>query len=185
MPNTYSQIYIQIVFAVKGRQNLIHPDWKAELNQYISGIITNKGQKSIIVNGVPDHIHVFVGLKPSISISDLVRDIKNNSSNFINRQGWINGRFAWQEGFGAFSYSQSHIENVYSISSIRRNTIRKKISGRNIWNFCRNLKWNIMRNIYLNGLKKNNIISDNNVIPPGFSVCVCPVVRIMSSLQDC
>jgi REP element-mobilizing transposase RayT len=84
MPGTYSQIYIQIVFAVKGRENLIGKNWKDELHKYISGIITKKGQKSIIVNGVSDHIHVFVGLKPSMAISDLVRDIKNNSCNFIN-----------------------------------------------------------------------------------------------------
>jgi len=114
MPNTYSQIYIQIVFTVKGRQNLISANNKQELNKYISGIITNKGQKSIIVNGMPDHIHIFVGLQPSISISDLVRDIKNNSSRFINEQGWVNGKFSWQEGYGAFSYSHSQIEKVYN-----------------------------------------------------------------------
>ena len=82
MPGTFSQIYIQIVFAVKGRQNLIGKEWKDELHKYISGIITNKGQKSIIVNGVADHVHIFVGLKPAMAISDLVRDIKNNSSMF-------------------------------------------------------------------------------------------------------
>ncbi len=113
MPGTYSQLYIQIVFAVKGRQNLIAKEWRDELHKYISGIITGKGQKSIIVNGVADHIHCFVGLKPSMSISDLVRDIKNNSSKYVNENGWVNGKFRWQEGFGSFSYSHSHIENVY------------------------------------------------------------------------
>jgi REP element-mobilizing transposase RayT len=113
MPGTYSQLYIQIVFAVKGRQNLIDKEWRDELHKYISGIITGKGQKSIIVNGVADHIHCFVGLKPSMSISDLVRDIKNNSSKYVNENGWVNGKFRWQEGFGSFSYSHSHIENVY------------------------------------------------------------------------
>ena len=113
MPGTYSQLYIQIVFAVKGRQNLIEKEWRDELHKYISGIITGKGQKSIIVNGVADHIHCFVGLKPSMSISDLVRDIKNNSSKYVNENGWVNGKFRWQEGFGSFSYSHSHIENVY------------------------------------------------------------------------
>lgn len=114
MPNTYSQIYIQIVFTVKGRQNLISSKNKEELNKYISGIITNKGQKSIIVNGMPDHIHIFVGLQPTMVISDLVRDIKNNSSKFINEQGWVNGKFSWQEGYGSFSYSHSQIERVYN-----------------------------------------------------------------------
>ncbi|MBC9794631.1 IS200/IS605 family transposase [Sinomicrobium weinanense] len=113
MPGTFSQIYIQVVFAVKGRQNLIAQSWKDNLYKYISGIIKGKGQKSIIVNGMPDHIHVFIGLKPSMAISDLVRDIKNNSSKFINENKFVKGNFSWQEGYGAFSYSQSHIDNVY------------------------------------------------------------------------
>lgn len=113
MAGTYSQIFIQIVFAVKGRENLIADSWKEELFKYISGIITKKGHKSIIFNGVKDHIHIFVGLKPSMSISDLVRDIKNNSSNFINEKKYVKGKFSWQEGFGAFSYSNSQVEIVY------------------------------------------------------------------------
>ncbi|MFN8276601.1 MAG: IS200/IS605 family transposase [Chitinophagales bacterium] len=114
MPGTYSQIYLQFVFAVKGRQNLISPSWKDELNKYISGIIKGKDQKAIITNGMPDHVHCFVGLKPSIRISDLVRDIKNNSSKFINDNGFVKGQFAWQEGYGVFSYSHSHIPRVYN-----------------------------------------------------------------------
>jgi putative transposase len=114
MPGTYSQIYIQIVFAVKRRENLIGKSWKDELFKYISGIITNKGQKSIIVNGVSDHIHIFVGLKPSMAISDLVRDVKNNSSNFINDKKFVKGKFSWQEGYGAFSYAHSQVEQVYN-----------------------------------------------------------------------
>lgn len=114
MAGTYSQIYIQIVFAVKGRQNLIGKEWQEELNKYISGIITNKGHKTMIVNGVSDHIHVFVGLKPSMAISDLVRDIKNNSSNFINDRKLVKGKFSWQEGYGAFSYAQSQVKTVYN-----------------------------------------------------------------------
>jgi len=114
MAGTYTQIYIQIVFAVRGRENLIAKAWRDELHKYISGIITNKGQKSIIVNGVADHIHVFVGLKPAMAISDLVRDIKNNSSNFINERKFMKGKFSWQEGYGAFSYAHSQIEQVYN-----------------------------------------------------------------------
>ena len=113
MPGTYSQIYVQYVFAVKGRANLLHDDWRDELFKYISGIITGKDQKAIIVNGYRDHVHVFVGLKPSMKISDLIRDIKNNSSNFINSNNWIKGKFSWQEGYGVFTYSHSHIDNVY------------------------------------------------------------------------
>jgi REP element-mobilizing transposase RayT len=113
MPGTYSQVYIQVVFAVKGRENLIGKEWKDELHKYLSGIITGKDQKSIIVNGMPNHIHAFIGLRPSMAISDLVRDIKNNSSNFINEKKFVKGKFAWQEGYGSFSYSHSYLDNVY------------------------------------------------------------------------
>jgi len=113
MPGTFHQIYIQIVFAVKGRENLISNNWKTELYKYTAGIVKGKGQKSIIVNGMADHIHAFVGLRPVMSISDLVRDMKNNSSNFINDQKLVKGKFEWQEGYGAFSYSHSHIGKVY------------------------------------------------------------------------
>ncbi|MDW8850982.1 IS200/IS605 family transposase [Flavobacterium sp. MMLR14_040] len=112
MANTYSQLYIHIVFAVKERQNLISANWKDEIYKYITGIITNKGQKLIAINGMPDHIHILIGLKPDQSISDLVRDIKSNSSKFIKDKKWINGKFEWQTGFGAFSYSHSQLTNV-------------------------------------------------------------------------
>ena len=82
MAGTYSQIYIQVVFAVKGRQNILHKAWREEVFKYMCGIITNKGHKPIIINGVEDHVHVFIGLKPAMALSDLVRDVKNNSSNF-------------------------------------------------------------------------------------------------------
>jgi REP element-mobilizing transposase RayT len=112
MADTYSQLYIQIVFAVKGRQNLISKKWKDEMYKYITGIITNQKQKLIAINGMPDHIHILVGIKPNISLSDLVRDIKSSSSKFINEQKWINGKFEWQNGFGAFSYGHSQLTNV-------------------------------------------------------------------------
>ncbi|MFC0877064.1 IS200/IS605 family transposase [Saccharicrinis sp. FJH2] len=114
MPGTYSKIYVQYVFAVSGRENLLHKKWREELFKYIAGIIKGKNQKPIIVNGYLDHVHAFVGLQPSMPISDLVRDIKNNSSNFINNQRYVPGRFRWQEGYGVFSYSHSQIENVYN-----------------------------------------------------------------------
>jgi putative transposase len=114
MAGTFSQIYIQVVFAVQGRQNLLQKEWRQEVFKYMAGIIKNKGQKPIIINGVEDHVHVFLGLKPAMALSDLVRDIKNNSSNFINEQNWIKGKFNWQEGYGAFSYSHSQIETVYT-----------------------------------------------------------------------
>ncbi len=113
MAGTFSQMHIQVVFAVKYRQNLIDPAWETDLYKYISGIISNKNQKSIIVNGMPDHIHVFFGLRPATAVADVVRDIKNNSTRYINEQGFVKGKFCWQEGYGCFSYSQSHIQNVY------------------------------------------------------------------------
>ncbi|MES2848016.1 MAG: IS200/IS605 family transposase [Bacteroidota bacterium] len=113
MPGTFSQIYIQMVFAVKGRENLISNKWSIELHKYIAGIIKGKNQKPIIVNGMPDHIHAFVGLRPAMSIADLIRDVKNNSTNFINKSKFVKRKFEWQEGYGAFSYSHSHINNVY------------------------------------------------------------------------
>ena len=112
MPNTYSQIYIQIVFAVKGRENLISKNNREELHKYITGIIQKREQKLLSIFCMPNHTHILVGLKPSISVSDLVRDIKAGSSKFINDSKWIKGKFNWQEGFGAFSYSRSHIDNV-------------------------------------------------------------------------
>ena len=114
MSSTYSRLYIQYVFAVKGRQNLLHKAWREEVFKYMAGIIREKDQKPIIVNGVTDHVHVFVGLKPTMNISHLIRDVKNNTSNFINDRGFISGKFSWQEGYGAFSYAHSQINNVYN-----------------------------------------------------------------------
>jgi len=113
MASTFSQIYIQYVFAVKGRENLLQKPWRDEVFKYMAGIIQGKNQKPIIVNGVADHVHVFVGLRPAMSISDLVRDIKNNSSNFINDHKFVKGKFSWQEGYGAFSYAHSQLNEVY------------------------------------------------------------------------
>jgi putative transposase len=112
MANTYTQIYLQIVFSVKGRQNLIHKNWKDELHKYICGVVNGKDQKVYAIGGVADHIHILVSIKPTILISDLVRDIKANSSKWINDNHYIIGKFQWQDGFGAFSYSQSHLDNV-------------------------------------------------------------------------
>ena len=126
MPNTYTQIYIQIVFAVKGKQNLIHNDHREELHKYITGIVQNRGQKMLAIFCMPDHTHIFIGLKPSIAISDLVRDIKAGSSKFINDNKWMRGKFNWQEGFGAFSYSRSHIDKVVQYILNQQEHHRKK-----------------------------------------------------------
>ncbi len=112
MPNTYTQLHIQIVFAVKGRENLILKSNRDELQKYISGIVSNRGQKLLAIFCMPDHTHLLIGLKPNIAISDLVRDIKAGSSKFINEQKWVKVKFNWQEGFGAFSYGKSQTDSV-------------------------------------------------------------------------
>ena len=111
MPNTYTQLYVQIVFAVKGRQCSIKESFREELQKYITGIITAKKQKLYAIYCMPDHTHILVSMKPDISISDLVRDIKANSSSFIKEKELARS-FAWQTGFGAFSYSKSQTMNV-------------------------------------------------------------------------
>lgn len=110
--STYSQIYIQIVFAVKHREALITKDWEEELFKYITGIITNKDQKLLAINGMPNHIHILIGMKPSCCLSDLVREIKKSSNAFIKEKKFTKHTFNWQEGFGAFSYSHSALDNV-------------------------------------------------------------------------
>jgi REP-associated tyrosine transposase len=112
MANTYTQIYIQIVFAVEGRQNLLQPEHNDELQKYITGIIAGQNQKLLAINNMPDHVHLLAGLRADLSLSELVRDIKANSSRFINEKKWVSGRFFWQEGFGAFSYSRSQLDAV-------------------------------------------------------------------------
>jgi putative transposase len=112
MANTYSQIYLQIVFAVKGRKSLIDKKWRDELYQYICGIVSGKEQKVFAIGGIADHIHLLVSIKPNIAVSDLVRDIKANSSKWINEKGFVSGQFQWQEGFGAFSYAKAQLDTV-------------------------------------------------------------------------
>ncbi len=126
MANTYSQIYIQVVFAVKNRNALIHHSWDEKLFQYITGIIKNKGQKVIVINGVADHIHIFIGLKPNCNLSDLVREVKKASNMFINDNKLSKYKFSWQTGFGAFSYSKSHIDAVYKYIINQKNHHKKK-----------------------------------------------------------
>lgn len=112
MANTYTQIYIHVVFAVEGRQNLIRPEHDDELQQYITGIVSGQKQKLIAINNMPDHLHLLVGMKPDLSLSDLMRDVKAGSSKFINEKRWVAGRFSWQEGFGASSYARSQLGAV-------------------------------------------------------------------------
>lgn len=110
--STFSQIYIQIVFAVKNRDALIDVSWEERLYQYITGIVQKKEQKMLAINGVSDHIHFFIGMKPSCCLSDLVREVKKSSNEMINENRLSKFKFHWQEGYGAFSYSHSQIDNV-------------------------------------------------------------------------
>ena len=112
MANTYTQIYLHVVFAVEGRQNLIAPEHNDELQKYITGIVTAQKHKLIAINNMPDHLHLLVGLRPDAALSDLVRDVKAGSSKFINEKRWVMGRFSWQEGFGAFSHARSQLDAV-------------------------------------------------------------------------
>ncbi|WP_297100685.1 IS200/IS605 family transposase [uncultured Draconibacterium sp.] len=112
MANTYTQIHIQAVFSVQNRLCVIRPDWESDLYRYITGIIQNNGHKLLTINGMPDHIHILFGLRPNQSLSSLMQDVKANSSKWINQNNFVSGRFSWQEGFGAFSYSKSQISRV-------------------------------------------------------------------------
>ncbi|MGO8765443.1 MAG: IS200/IS605 family transposase [Limisphaerales bacterium] len=112
MANPYTQIYLHVVFAVEGRQSLIQSEHNDELQKFITGIVTARNQKLIVINNMPDHLPLLVGLRPDSSLSDLVRDVKAGSSKFVNEQPWVLGRFSWQEGFGAFSYSRSQLGAV-------------------------------------------------------------------------
>lgn len=112
MANTYTQIHIHFVFAVKFRDGIIQSKWKEDLYKYMTGIIQNNNHKLLAINGMPDHIHILIGLRPAQSISDLMKEVKQSSSKWINQNKLTNGHFEWQEGYGAFSYSKSQINQV-------------------------------------------------------------------------
>ena len=148
MANTYTQIYIQVVFAVEGRQNLIRPEHKEELQKYMTGIVTGQGQKLLAIHCMPDHTHILIGQQPDIALSDLVAAIKTGATNLINRSRWIAGRFNWQGGFGAFSYSHSQLTPVI----------------RYIQNQVRHHAKKTFRQEYVEFLKKFNVVHDERYI---------------------
>ena len=112
MANTYTKIYLQLVFSPLGHENVIPVKHKEELQKYATGIIQNRRHKLLAINYMPDHVHIFIGYQPSQSLPDLLRDIKANTSKFINEKKWLPGKFQWQEGYGAFSYGHSQINDV-------------------------------------------------------------------------
>jgi REP-associated tyrosine transposase len=112
MANTYTQIYIQAVFSPKYRARLISPKWEDELYKYMTGILQNHGHKMLAINGMPDHIHLFFGMKPHEALSDLIGAVKKSSTDWINDNNLVKGKFQWQLGFGGFSYADSQIDRV-------------------------------------------------------------------------
>ena len=126
MANTFTQIYIQAVFVVKNRDCLINKKWEDELYKYITGIVQGNNHKMLVVNGVSDHIHMFVNIKPDQSVSDLLKEVKGSSSKWINEKGFLRGKFNWQAGYGAFSYSKSQIDRVIKYINRQEEHHKKK-----------------------------------------------------------
>jgi REP element-mobilizing transposase RayT len=148
MANTFTQIYIQFVFAVQNRASLIQPEWKDELYKYITGIVQKNGHKLIAINGTANHVHIFIGYKPHQLIPDLMQDVKGSSSKWINEKRFIKGKFNWQEGYGAFSYSHSQIDQVVRYINDQEKHHKKKT----------------FREEYISLLKKFNIEFDEKYV---------------------
>ncbi len=127
MPDTYSKLQIHLVFAVKYRQALIHESWEVRLHKYITGIIECSGHKLLAINGMPDHVHIFIGMRPAQALSDLVREIKKASTQFIKDNGFTPHKFQWQEGYGAFSYAESQVKTVvnYILNQKEHHAVQK------------------------------------------------------------
>ncbi len=126
MADTFTQIYIQIVFAVRNREALIQPEWEEDLFKYITGIVQKKDQKMLAINGTKDHLHIFIGMKPTCCLSDLVREVKKSSISYIKEQKYIKSAFYWQKGFGAFSYSHSQLDQVIRYINNQKQHHKKK-----------------------------------------------------------
>jgi putative transposase len=126
MAGTFTQIYIQIVFAVKRRESLIVSQWEEELYKYITGIVRNKEQKMLAINGMPDHIHFLIGMRPTCCLSDLVREVKKSSNEFVNEKRFSKFKFEWQGGYGAFSYGHSNLDAVIAYIHNQKRHHQKK-----------------------------------------------------------
>lgn len=126
MANTYTQIHIHAVFSVQNRECIIGNQWKDELYKYFTGILSNNHHKLLAINGMPDHIHILFGMRPTQSLSDLMQDIKGNSSKWINDRKFVRGKFSWQEGYGAFSYSKSQLSQIIQYIEKQQEHHRKK-----------------------------------------------------------
>ncbi|MFK5890897.1 MAG: IS200/IS605 family transposase [Flavobacteriaceae bacterium] len=140
MANTYTQIYVQVVIVVKNRQCLIKNTWKTELYKYITGIIKNNGHKVMQINGVTDHIHILIGLKPSQSLSELMKYVKQDSSKWVNQNNFLKVKFSWQSGYGAFSYATSQVPNVISYIQNQEEHHKKKSFSEEYLDFLNDYK---------------------------------------------
>ncbi len=150
MANTYSQIYIQTVFAVQNREALIHKAWEEELYKYISGVIQNKRQKMLSINGTADHIHFFIGMRPNACLSDLVREVKKSSTEFIKQKKFCPYKFTWQEGFGAFSYSHGQLSQVINYIDNQKEHHRKQSFKEEYLAFLQEFKIDFSENYLFN-----------------------------------
>jgi putative transposase len=135
MANTFIQIHIHAIFAVQNRRSLIQPQWKNELFKYITGVVQKQGHKLVCINGVADHVHVLIGLRPIQSLSGLMQDVKGDSSKWINKNQLVKGKFSWQEGFGAFSYSLSQVPVVCRYIERQESHHKKETMEEEIQNF--------------------------------------------------
>lgn len=125
MANTFTQLHVQLIFAVQNRISLIHDAWKDELYKYFTGIIQSNNHKMLIGNGMPDHVHLFIGMRPTQSIAELMWELKQSSSKWINQRGFVRGKFQWQDGYGAFSYTKKEIPIVCNYIQYQQEHHRK------------------------------------------------------------
>ena len=138
MAGTFTQIYIMVVFAVRGRENMIHASWEERLYKYIKGIVQKKEQKMLAINGMSDHIHFLIGMRPTCCLSDLVREVKKSSNDFIKENKFSKFKFHWQEGFGAFSYSHSQLDDVIRYIMYQKEDHKKKTFREEYIEFLKN-----------------------------------------------
>ena len=152
MANTYTQIHIQAVFVVQNRNCIIQRGWKDELYKYITGIVQNNKHKMLAINGMPDHVHILFGFRPSQSLADLMQDIKGSSSKWINEKRFIKAKFSWQEGYGAFSYSKSDLPNVIQYIKNQEEHHKKRSFIEEYEDMLKELKLTTMNALCLNRL---------------------------------
>jgi putative transposase len=136
MADVFSQIYMHVVFSPRHRKALIQPEWEVRLHQYITGIVQTRGHKMLAIGGMPDHIHLFIGQKPAETISDLVREIKNQTNDFIKDNHLSPYKFDWQNGYGVFSHSRSQIDKVCKYILNQKEHHRKKTFQQEFLKMC-------------------------------------------------